>query len=160
MDKSVVREILKGKNKKIAKLGNAVQKDLAPENIHKFRVEIKRLRSFLRLLAADKSYKEIKLPKKLKKLYDICGTIREAQLEQKKIAEIKLVLPAYAAHLSLQINKQRKIWASHYDKDGINKLKKKIQDSKIPELSPDALHLFICDSLLNIKKTVQGNPCQ
>ncbi|GAB2824354.1 CHAD domain-containing protein [Ferruginibacter profundus] len=56
------------------------------ESIHLFRVEYKKLRAFLRLLAIQKKGSgKIKVSKKLKEIYHITGSIRDLQLQQQRI---------------------------------------------------------------------------
>jgi CHAD domain-containing protein len=60
--------------------------DFDSEDIHDFRVEMKKVRALLRLAAfGSKRRKKIKLPKKLKGFYKTVGNIRSLQLHAKKI---------------------------------------------------------------------------
>jgi hypothetical protein len=57
-------------------------------DIHAFRVEIKKLRAFLRLLATEKSRSgRLRLPKQLHRFYRLAGDIRDLQLQQEHIRE-------------------------------------------------------------------------
>jgi CHAD domain-containing protein len=158
MDKEDIRNIIKKKTGRIAKLGNAIEKDFETENIHKFRVEVKRLRSFLRLTATVKGNKEIKLPHKFKELYDICGLIREAQLEQKKIEELQLQLPAYSSKLQRQWDEQEKAWKKQYSKHIIDKLEDRLTDHAFNEVKPDVLLKFFNAHCKNIQKLNRNSP--
>lgn len=61
-------------------------KDFDKEIIHQFRVEYKRLRAFLRLMAlAPGSAEELKLNKLLKKAYHVAGEMRDLQLQLQRI---------------------------------------------------------------------------
>ena len=58
-------------------------------DIHAFRVEIKKLRAFLRLLAGTKGRAgRLKLPTQLHRLYQLAGQIRNLQLQQQHIREV------------------------------------------------------------------------
>src|SRR5258708_1356666 len=57
-------------------------------DIHAFRIEIKKLRAFLRLLAIGKNrFGRLRLPKHLHRLYLLGGKIRDLQLQQEHISE-------------------------------------------------------------------------
>ena len=57
---------------------------LDSEDIHAFRVEIKKLRAFLHLISPGE---KIKLPRRLHQFYRIAGKIRNIQLQQHRIRE-------------------------------------------------------------------------
>jgi CHAD domain-containing protein len=59
------------------------------EEIHLFRIEVKKLKAFLRILQTDlKDPTEVKLSKFLKKSYKLTGTIRGLQLQRQKIQQV------------------------------------------------------------------------
>ena len=63
-----------------------MKKDDSAEAIHLFRIEIKKLRAFLRLLSLKlKKEDELKLPFKIKKMYKYAGKIRDRQLHRKRM---------------------------------------------------------------------------
>jgi len=69
-------------------LGKAVAEDFAEEDIHVFRVEIKRFRALLRLAAAaGHSHIKPKLPRGLKVYYAMTGVLRNLQLQKKSLEE-------------------------------------------------------------------------
>jgi len=144
MDKDDIRKILQKKIKLIANLGATISKGFDGDNIHKFRVEVKRLRSFLRLLSTNKK-KEIKLPKTFKHLYDVAGIIREIQLEEQKIRELKLHLPSYSMHLVSQMQYQKSIWLQDYKARVVNSLYKRIDAHKFNKIGPEVLLQFMRD---------------
>ena len=158
MDKGEIRKILLQKSGKIAKLSSAVAKDFEPETLHKFRVEVKRLRSFLRLLATKGKQKEMRLPGKLKRLYDTAGIIRGLQLEQQKIKELKLQLPAYGMHLASQMQHQKRAWKHHYSKSFTDKLDKNIKEAKLDKIPAAILLQFLCGHSKSIGLLCKGSP--
>jgi len=151
MDKEVIHELLKNKIKKIARLSDAILPDFDHDGIHKLRVEVKKLRAFLRLIDTDKSEPEIKIPKKFKRLYHIVGAIRDAQLEQKKIDGWKVNLPLYTGNLNLNISRQKEEWKKHYSKKVIARLKEKIDNHTITNLKPEVLKIFFDERIENIE---------
>jgi CHAD domain-containing protein len=58
------------------------------DDIHDFRVEIKKLKAFLRLIKTDSDKpKKLKFPKFLDKIYKSLGSVRELQLQEKKLVK-------------------------------------------------------------------------
>jgi CHAD domain-containing protein len=55
------------------------------EVIHLFRVEVKKLRAFLRMLSAGKDWNKIKIPHALKDVYKKAGLVRDLQLHIRSI---------------------------------------------------------------------------
>ena len=67
---------------RIEKLINRIEENFDQEAIHDFRVDIKKLRAFLRLINHEPSFTgNLKIPKQLKKIYTACGSIRDLQLQ-------------------------------------------------------------------------------
>jgi len=65
-----------------------IKKDFDSAAIHDFRVDVKKLRSFIKLLALEpKAAKDLMLPPGIKKLYTLCGKIRDIQLQQLRMKE-------------------------------------------------------------------------
>src|SRR3954449_11386867 len=68
--------------KRLKKINRYLQKTggrFKPESIHSFRIEVKKLRSFLKLIAVNKEMASV--PKTIKKLYKILGKIRLIQIQ-------------------------------------------------------------------------------
>lgn len=157
MKKGAVAKILIDKAEKLKKLSETVAPKFAEEDIHQFRVEVKRLRSFLRLLSIDRK-KEFKLPRKFKKLYDICGEIREMQLEQKRLKKLNANLPSYFTYMEDNINKQKQLWEKHYSKKTLDKLREKLADLDIPNADPKLMVEFIDKKIRELKEIDEGEP--
>jgi CHAD domain-containing protein len=75
----IIGERLEKINKYLHKSGGQFK----PESIHSFRLEVKKLRSFLKMIAL--SGNTVSIPKRLKKLYRILGRIRLIQLQRQAI---------------------------------------------------------------------------
>lgn len=76
------RDIIESRFKKINASFGAVVTDFATEDIHRFRVEIKKLRAFLHA-----TKKGLTLPKQLKKFYSLASVIRNLQMQQQRIVK-------------------------------------------------------------------------
>jgi CHAD domain-containing protein len=102
----------KKKYSKLVKKLKRVIADFHEKDIHQFRLTIKKLRSFLRLVSTVKRTGSARnLPKKLHSIYSILGTIRSLQLQQQNIEkllplEYALLQKPYLSFLSTEIEEQ------------------------------------------------------
>lgn len=157
MKKEKVADILDDKVKKLTKLSADIAPQFEKEAIHNFRVEVKRLRSFLRLLSIHQK-EEYKLPKRFKKLYDILGIIREMQLEQKKLQELNAELPTYFRYIDDTITRQKQLWKKHYKHKALTALKEKLDELNLTTLRPKDLFQFIEQRINELRKINEGEP--
>ena len=89
MTKTEIIQHLHKRLKKVNQFCNELLEDFELEAIHNFRVEIKKLRAFMRLLNTMKAMEEpLKLNGKLKKCYRIAGEIRNRQLHNQRIIQL------------------------------------------------------------------------
>jgi|SRR5579871_876673 len=114
--------IFESRFKKINTSFQAVIANFATEDIHRFRVEIKKLRAFLHAInSGRKQSNKLTLPKRLKKFYSAIGAVRNLQLQQERI--IKMAndtgdvqplnyLNLLHAEANAHIRKAKKIFAS------------------------------------------------
>lgn len=72
------------------------------DDIHHFRVEMKKLRAFIRLTNLTTPDQQKKIPKELKRFYNTCGNIRNLQLQQQRITNLASDLLMEAPDLYLQ----------------------------------------------------------
>ena len=87
MNKLSPRHIVKNYYRKLKKELGKVPRSFDTETIHQFRVEYKKLRAFLRMLSVQPvKEKKLKISKKIKTYYRLCGLLRDLQLQQKRIA--------------------------------------------------------------------------
>ena len=115
-------DVIESRFKKINTGFTAVIKNFATEDIHRFRVEIKKLRATIHAInAGTAKYDKLKLPKRLKKFYSAIGIIRNLQLQQERIIKIanetESTLPAHyltllRAEATENIQKAKKIFKS------------------------------------------------
>ena len=88
-----LKHIIKQRFTALEKAVRQIQKDFDKDAIHAFRVQVKKLRTFLLLL-------DLKLPGKVKKVYAAAGQIREIQLQLKQIRKASEDSPEPAGYLS------------------------------------------------------------
>lgn len=84
MKQKEIIDIIEDRFKIINKLSHQILKEFDAEDIHDFRVEVKKLRAFLRLLHANKDDEPL-IPKLLKTFYGYVGIIRSIQLQKHNI---------------------------------------------------------------------------
>ena len=155
MKQEIIKTVIKEKVDKIADLCENIWPDFDKEIIHEFRVTVKKLRSFLRLLRMHSHKQSIKIPKKFKRLYQIAGTIRDAQLELEKVSSSKVVLPEYLNKLQHVLNTQKKEWHKHYHKKVVHKLENKLLSLNYETLHPAILENFLRTKLASVNTISQ-----
>ena len=135
--------------------------------VHDFRVEVKKLRAFLRLINTELA-KEIsfKIPKKLKVFYRHLGAIRSIQLHLQYIADTvprgKHVIKPYLQLLRNEMNEWKKeakeVIPGHAE---IGKEKSDILDSLPDKLSEDGIKKFVIQKATSINAIlVLDNPAE
>src|ERR1700712_2811207 len=94
-----------------------------PEKLHRFRVQVKKIRSFLTLLESDKKNKHLlKQFKPVKKIFKSAGIIRDAFLHNKQAKEHQIQQPEFYEELEkIQKEKTQKL---------LSKRKKHLQKMK------------------------------
>ena len=89
--------VVKDSFKTINKLSHKIIKEFTADDIHDFRVEVKKMRAFLRLLDTEKEMERPLIPKLLKTFYGYIGIIRNIQLHRhhlfKYISDYKIEKP-------------------------------------------------------------------
>jgi CHAD domain-containing protein len=98
MKKKEIEEIVSDRFATIHKLSPKIVKDFDVDHIHDFRVEVKKLRGFLRLLDTEKEMQRPIIPHLLKTFYGHVGNIRNIQLQQIYLSERitdHMQLPSY-----------------------------------------------------------------
>ena len=88
MNQEQIKHIINNHYRKLKKHIKKVSEDFDVEAIHQFRVEYKKLWAFLRMISQQQETAgEINVSKKLKKGYNISGSIRDLQLQQQRITD-------------------------------------------------------------------------
>ena len=140
MDYNNAIDITTNHYKKLGKHINRIFRGTDPGAIHEFRVEYKKLRAFLRMISEQPGIEnEITVSKELKKFYTISGSIRDLQLQQKRIEDATVSEPkkpqAYLHLLQKEIEKIKPELAEIISGKPVNKSKKKT-DASIPAEFP------------------------
>jgi CHAD domain len=86
---SVTKNIIARRFKKINRAVRKLEEKFSPARIHAFRLEVKHLNSFLKLLAAGgNTNHEVSMPGRIKKAYRKTGKLRLIQLEKESIRRL------------------------------------------------------------------------
>jgi hypothetical protein len=73
---------------RLKKHNRAIKRNRTAESIKTFRIEVKKLRAFLRLISLEaKDPDELKLPSELKKMHQRGGVLRDQQLQQQRLRD-------------------------------------------------------------------------
>ena len=153
-----IRKIVGERLKKIKKLSKTINNDFEKDAIHEFRVAVKSLRSFLRLLRMAYDDQGPKIPGKFKRLYHIAGAIRDAQLELDNLTASNASLPVYTDKLKNDIKRQKTEWERQYSDKVFRKMKKRLMGYEYDTLSPDALAAFHHMKVTSMKKLGKVKP--
>lgn len=150
----LLEDKLKDAGDAIAKVGPGFEED----DIHAFRVAVKKLRAYMRLVSSADKQPKLKLSKKLHELYDIAGGIREAQLELKKAGPSKGKLVSYVSDLEQQITYNKEEWRKKYREDIIKKMAKKLRGKTLKKMPGKAFAAFIKDKLKVLEDAADHSP--
>ncbi len=150
-----IKKILRKELNKVIDTGQDIGEDYDKDIIHDFRVEVKTLRSFLRLLRTNSNNSNLKLTAKFKRQYHICGAIRDAQLELKNITDARLVFPVYMDSLQQKMQQKKGEWRLYYAKKTFQKLEKKLTCHHFQPLEPIMLTIFINGKMDVIRQLCQ-----
>ena len=147
-------EIIEKIFKDIDKLSSKILKDFNANDIHDFRVEVKKLRAFLRLL--DIKGDGHVIPKLLKTFYRDVGNVRNIQLYVQSLFEyIKARNVKKPGEYIKLLNNEKKYWkkeARNLIKDNdFSKTKEKILEELPPKLEKHSIKKFVQNKLEDLK---------
>jgi CHAD domain-containing protein len=151
-----IKEIVEEKAHKIAGLCSQVSDGFSEQAIHGFRVEVKSLKALIRLLSAATGSKPLKLPRKVRQLYQIAGAIREAQLEMKEIVARKMPLPAYLGMLNQNIAREQNNWNNTYSKKPFRKLQERAASIAWHELQVAGFTGYLANEIRSMNKLAKN----
>lgn len=142
MNAASIRKVIRLRFRRLNRFYTRMKKNANREDIHRFRVEVKKLRAFLRLLQDNET--KIKLPRPLKEVYRRAGKLRDLQLHHQTIRHIAADQELTALHS--KVNKKMAAAIKYMKKAMSRSLLQKAQqkiEKKLPGyLSPSAIQLF------------------
>ena len=152
MKQKEINEIVDGHLLLMDKLFHKIIIDFDPEDIHDFRVEIKKLRAFLRLLNAEDQPDRPIIPKPLKAFYGYAGIIRNIQLHRhhlfKYLSDNKMEQPEeYIRMLDAEENYWKKKAVAWQEENDLKKIENEITKRRPDEFEKSVLKKFTSDKL-------------
>jgi len=152
MQSAKIHKLLEKDVQKVAKAAGCIAPNFKTDEIHAFRVGIKKLRAFIHFINSVKGQPQLKLTKKINRLYSIAGTLRDAHLKYETLTERELILPQYYANLSIIVLRNKAEWQKLYSKQVMKKLHEQITDNLFVQLTPADLANFYARQIKKIKK--------
>lgn len=139
------------------KLCHKMLKEFDAQDIHDFRVEVKKIRAFLRLLAIKKEEDEPLIPKLLKTFYGYIGTVRNIQLSESSLSKYakahSVEIPAgYLKLLDDEKNYWKKEVGRLMEDNSFHDIKKKIIKELPNDLEKSSIKKFVNDKLADLEK--------
>jgi len=134
-----------------------INKDFDKDAIHAFRVQVKKLRTFLQL-------QDLKLPGKVKKVYAAAGQIREIQLQLKQIRKAWEDSPepsGYLSQLEEELTKRKEFFTRLLEENHFGSSRRKLI-KKLPPKLPfnhigEYLHREITTMLVAVDAGLSGD---
>jgi CHAD domain-containing protein len=141
-------DIYHSKFKRIRKYYHHLLIDFNNDDIHFFRVEIKRLKAFLRLLNSSQTNNRFKVPKSLRKFYHMLGSVRSLQLHQQNTIQLSrdLFLDPPCAYLQCMHDREKLIKKKSLQLTNdisMKSLEKKFIENSAPELTVQNKNAFV-----------------
>lgn len=147
MNRKKIKKAIEYHFKKMQSIAKKISADYAVEDIHSFRIEVKKIKAFFHLIQKVQNLDTAHFPKQIKNFYKLLGTIRILQLQQLKISEAikktKSVVPEAYLHIlrtetDKQIEKANKLLLNK------NLFKEKKLTGKLPaKISKAALNNYL-----------------
>ena len=135
--------------KKVKKHFNKLFEDFEIEEIHGFRLEMKKLRAFVRLINTNiPEEKKIKIGGKIKSFYNTTGNIRNLQLHQQRVSHIcdDMLLEKPVLYMQLLYNEEsmlKKRAEQIADKTLYSHFRKKIIDLVPDKFNTESVQAFV-----------------
>ncbi len=152
MKPAKVKSILQKKATKMAEVCTAIHENFKEEDIHKFRVQLKSLRAFIRLLKIISGQKGLKISRHVKRLYKILGKMRDSHLQLATLTKQQLALPAYLEILNKNIKKQKKKWCENYSPKKLERFKTRYDGIVQDDFSVAILASYLVSKIQAIRK--------
>ncbi len=157
MQEKEINEIVERSFKTIHKLLHKIIKDFDADDIHNFRIEVKKIRAFLRLADFEKKIDGPLIPKRLKTLNGYIGIVRNIQLHRhsifKYITNNKIEVPA--AYIEMLV-KEKAYWqkeaADLMEENDFKEDEGKIIKHLPGELNKSSIKAFVKDKLDKLKE--------
>ncbi len=156
MKEAKIRLILSDRLVEVYRLCKQINEDFDKECIHKFRLSVKTFRALIHLLAFQDKKSKLKLPETIRRLYEISGVVREAQIESEIIKTPGSEIPGYQDHLDLVLIEQKSKWAEHYKIKSNRGIDKFLNRVSIKDLTTDDVLDFFVSRKATINQIIKS----
>jgi CHAD domain-containing protein len=157
MQREKIKELVHGHLHRLGKNAEAINKDFDEEAIHGFRVEVKKMRALLRLLAVHYDHVPTGFSRHFRDIYHTTGHLRDAQLMSGRWHEKREPdFPELMDWLDGQIGDYKDEWEKHKSAPIIHALSGKLHDMEYGHLDTDDVVYFFSKRLRFIKEQL-GN---
>ena len=162
MKQDQIKHITNNHYRKLKKYFTQIIHGFDAEAIHQFRVEYKKLRAFFRMLSqGHETAGEIKISIKLRKGYNISGSIRDLQLQLQRIPKAtKQDLKksqVYLALLQREIDKLKPELSEVFSENPVDESKRKTDTFLPDEFQLSGFKVFIQNKWTTIKTIITSN---
>ncbi len=146
----LVAEALGKAAREVVSEGFTIAPEYEEENIHGFRVAVKKLRALLRLSEAGGA--EVpELPKKFRQLYRLSGAIRDAQLMTHKAQKAEPPVPEYVDWLAGRKEEAQQSYSDFYTPEILAKLERRLKKMEPMALSVAVIQTFFADRMAEVQ---------
>jgi CHAD domain-containing protein len=152
-----VKKQVKDYSKKLQSSYTNVLEDFEQEEIHDFRLYIKKLNAFLWLLNGEKPHDDLKIKKPIQQFYHTLGTIRNLQLHNGRVKDLchqhKLPLPLYYLQsLEQKESEEKKAAREQALQLNTRKLLRKLSDASPQRIENSMIENFIITNIAALTK--------
>jgi len=159
MKQAQIIDVYKKRSKKLSKHYNNLLEDFDLEEIHLFRVEMKKLRAFIRLNNLILTLNHQKIPKDIRSFYNISSNIRNLQLHHKRIISLceDLMLNKPWQYLEQLANeeKQMRIKAKQLATClSFNDFEKKIRKQTADKINKTVYRIFVAKNKIRLTELI------
>jgi len=125
MKKETFRKVLKDDLEQIGQYCHSIDKKFDGEKIHQLRLQAKKARALMRLIALQTGNAELKFSRRIKELYRLAGIMRDHQL---MLLEIDDNIPELGKWLRHNIGVAQHKWQDNYKPKVISRFADKMDD--------------------------------
>ena len=156
MNRKAIHHIIIILSKELKKELRRIIKNSSQDNIHDFRIAVKKFRAFIRMLNRHTSgTNNINLSGKIKRIYKQTGKIRDLQLQIARINDRKsneTDLSAYLFRLNKALNKRTRKLAKTFNTISTKKIRLIKAPDRFKRLPAEAIHSFIDKKSIVLRK--------
>lgn len=147
--------------KVINKLSRKIIKEFNANDINYFRIEVKKLRAFLRMIHANDEYGKSIIPKLLKTFYGYIGIVHNIQLQKNRLFEYttKCKVSSPKEYTDI-LNKEKSYWQNNIlilmENNNFNKEKEEITRHLPDKINKNQIKKFVESKLRSLKTSVDN----